>query len=445
MFILILGSVNMRNFYRKPKKYRWIALFLLLTFSIAAPFLVSFIYIPQEIHLLVGKEHSFAFRLPLHANIKPDKEGVLKLNHQAVKDNISLSLRDPFSIESTELGSLDVELKLFGFIPLKNMKVDIIPNLQVVPCGRTVGVKISTDGIMVLGTGYVNGTDGKTHEPSKGFLQSGDLIMEMNGRRILTKEELISHIEEHKEGMILFKIKRESEMVDISLNPVKSVEDQKNKLGIWVRDNTQGIGTITYYNPETMHYGALGHGILDVDTRQLMSIREGKIMESEITSIKKGKRGTPGELSGAILDETPIGTIQINSPYGIYGKIDPKQQQHFPHTPISIALQHEIHEGAAVIRSNVQGRKIEEYDIYIQSVNRFSHDSSKGMVIKITDSRLLNRTNGIVQGMSGSPIIQDGKLIGAVTHVFVQEPSKGYGIFIENMLKQENLLVNTGN
>lgn len=332
---------------------------------------------------------------------------------------------------------MDVELKLFGLIPLKKIRVDVIPDLEVVPCGMTVGVKIYTEGVMVLGTGAVNGGDGKTYEPSKGVLQSGDLILKINGNEIVSKEELIAYIEKSDERPVNVVIKRDQEVIESSIQPVKSIEDKQYKIGVWVRDSTQGIGTMTYYNPETMKFGALGHGILDVDTKQLMSIREGKITESEITSVKKGKRGTPGELTGAIMDQGVIGSIEMNSPYGIYGKVDEEQVHSLPNTPMPIGLQHEIHEGPAVIRSNVSGKKVEEYEIYIQSVNRFSNDDSKGMVLRITDARLLNRTNGIVQGMSGSPIIQDGKLIGAVTHVFVQEPAKGYGIFIENMLKQE--------
>ena len=237
-------------------------------------------------------------------------------------------------------------------------------------------------------------------------------------------------------------IKRDNELLEIYVTPIKSEIDKSYKIGAWVRDETQGIGTITYYNPKSYTFGALGHGITDIDTRKIIPIKNGKIMKAEITSIKKGQRGIPGELTGAIYDteEAQLGTIELNTSQGIFGKLDPKKMKAFPKKSFPIAFQNEIHEGKAIILSNISGDKIEEFEIVIQKVSRFQQDISKGMIIKITDPRLLDKTNGIIQGMSGSPIIQDGKLVGAVTHVFVHDPTKGYGIFIENMLKNESNL-----
>ncbi|MBZ4669123.1 MAG: stage sporulation protein [Epulopiscium sp.] len=418
---------------------------ILFIFLIAfiSPFIASFLYIPEEIQLVAGREHEFKFNVPLQAKIVSDQQGVLKVNNRPIdQKDIDISLQEPFSIQSDEKGTLDVKLKLLGVLPLKTVKVDVISPMEVVPCGMTVGVNVATDGIMVLGTGNVNGIDGKVYEPSKGVLESGDLILEVNGKPLENKEQLIDFIENSNNKKLKMKVKREDEIIEASIQPIKSQEDKRFKIGAWVRDQTQGIGTITYYNPNSNSFGALGHGITDIDTKKLMPIKSGKIMKAEITSIKKGQKGIPGELTGAIYDteESRIGSVELNTTQGIFGKIDPHKSDMLPNETVPIGLQHEIHEGKAVIRSNISGNKIEEFDIYIQKISKFNQDASKGMIVKITDPRLLDKTNGIVQGMSGSPILQDGKLIGAITHVFVQDPTKGYGIFIESMLKKEDLM-----
>jgi stage IV sporulation protein B len=211
--------------------------------------------------------------------------------------------------------------------------------------------------------------------------------------------------------------------------------DGINRIGVWVRDSTKGIGTITYYDPSSGIFGALGHGIMDVDTKQLMSVKSGWIMSSKVTSIKKGMKGTPGELEGAVEKEKVVGQIKANTPCGIYGTADPSLTGAFKRGLVKVATQSLIREGPAVVLTNVSSNEVEEYEIEIESINRFAADETKGMVIRITDPQLLKLTNGIVQGMSGSPILQNGRLVGAVTHVFVQDPTKGYAIFIENMLK----------
>ncbi|OGO84426.1 MAG: SpoIVB peptidase [Clostridiales bacterium GWE2_32_10] len=237
---------------------------------------------------------------------------------------------------------------------------------------------------------------------------------------------------------VTLKINRKGNIIYEKITPILSNEDEY-KIGIWVRDSTQGIGTITYYNPSTGNYGALGHGIVDVDTSELMTVRTGKLLKSNISCIKKGERGTPGELMGIIIDtaRTNFGSVIKNTGYGIFGKLNDRYKKSIQTPETDIALKEEIKLGKAYIYSDVLGDGIEKYEIEIQSVNTLSYDISKGVIIKITDKRLLEATNGIVQGMSGSPIIQNGKIIGAVTHVFVNDPTKGYGIFIENMLKEE--------
>lgn len=425
------------------KKFLRFAVLFVIFVLLISPYAASYYYIPKEIKMMAGRNHNFEFNLPLQAKISSEKIGVLKFNNKPIEsNNFQIDLRSPFSVQPTEQATLDVKLKFLGIVPLKTVKVDIISQKELVPCGMTVGVNVPTDGIMVLGTGTVISEDGKEYTPSRGILKTGDLILKVNEKSIENKEELISAIENSNGKVLKMTIKRDNELLEIYVTPIKSEIDKSYKIGAWVRDETQGIGTITYYNPKSYTFGALGHGITDIDTRKIIPIKNGKIMKAEITSIKKGQRGIPGELTGAIYDteEAQLGTIELNTSQGIFGKLDPKKMKAFPKKSFPIAFQNEIHEGKAIILSNISGDKIEEFEIVIQKVSRFQQDISKGMIIKITDPRLLDKTNGIIQGMSGSPIIQDGKLVGAVTHVFVHDPTKGYGIFIENMLKNESNL-----
>ena len=322
-----------------------------------------------------------------------------------------------------------MQVSLMG-IPVKNITVSVLPNSKLIPCGDSVGVRINTQGVMVLGLGSIIGEDGKEYEPSKNILKPGDMIIKVNNVNIDSKETLVQCIENNDKLDI--EIKRNNAMQNLSINCIKG-EDGKNKIGVWVRDSTQGIGTLTYINPETKAFGSLGHGVVDVDTKEIMEVKDGKIMKSNIVDREKG---SPGELVGNIKKDEQIGTISNNTKVGIYGKVTDNGFIN-SRKAIPIGLKDSVEIGKAYILCNIDAENIEEYEIEIESINKYNIDNSKSMVIKITDQRLLQKTNGIIQGMSGSPIIQNGKIIGAVTHVFVNDPSKGYGIFIENMLEAE--------
>ena len=325
-----------------------------------------------------------------------------------------------------------MKLSLMG-IPIKNVTVSVLPNEKLIPCGDSVGVRIDTQGVMVLGLGEVKGENGKRYEPAKNILKPGDMILKVNGTNIDSKETLIHCIEDN--SSLNIEIKRDNIIQNVNLTSIKG-EDGKNKIGVWVRDSTQGIGTLTYINPKTKSFGSLGHGIVDIDTKEIMEVKDGKIMKSEIVDVKKGEKGSPGELIGNIKKDEPIGIITNNTNVGIYGKITNEKFINSKNA-LDIGLKDSVELGKAYILCNLNGSDVEKYEIEIESINKYNIDNTKSMVIKITDKRILEKTNGIIQGMSGSPIIQNNKIIGAVTHVFVNEPSKGYGIFIENMLEAE--------
>jgi len=288
---------------------------------------------------------------------------------------------------------------------------------QLVPVGITVGVRFYTDGIMVLGTDKFDDPSGKSQSPSEGKLQAGDILLKAGGITMYSHAQLSQAIATAT-NCITLEIMRDGVILSVDVHPATCATDGHPKIGCWVRDSTQGIGTITYYDPATSRFGALGHGIMDVDTRKLMKVRHGQIMESHIIDVVKGKKGEPGELIGEIRPEAVIGTINKNTSLGLYGDIN-RSYQGLPTATFVAARHDQIHQGPAKILSNIEGGGIKPYDVYIESVNEDS-GADKGLVVRITDQGLITRTNGIVQGMSGSPIVQGDKIVGAITQVIVQ-------------------------
>ena len=325
-----------------------------------------------------------------------------------------------------------VTAKLFGVVPVKNVKLDVVQNTKLVPSGKVFGVKFFTKGVIVINLTEIETKNGLTSPAKNAGMKVGDIITAVDGTQVNTVEELAICIENSKGAEMTLDCLRKDRSFKCRMSASLSLSDKKYKTGIWVRDSTAGIGTMTYYNPENGTFAGLGHGICDVDTTELMPLLRGTVVDVEITDIIKGRRGLPGELKGSF-DTLKRGSLTENTDFGVFGVLDSEPESAYGQ-PIEIAFAKDIHEGKASIYTELDtDTGIEEYEVNISSINRKS-DSGKNFVIEITDERLLERTGGIVQGMSGSPVIQDGKLIGAVTHVLVNEPAKGYGLFIENML-----------
>ncbi|WP_113675630.1 SpoIVB peptidase [Vallitalea guaymasensis] len=426
----------------RSKGYRFriflfFSLLVILVINVGSDLLISR-YLPGEIKILVNEERDFLFNVPLDAKINGNLEGVVMVNQEPVKDNLVLNLQKSFTIKPKKTGVIDVELKLFGILPIKTVKVDVIDKKRVVPVGKTIGVTVYTDGILVLGTGLVYGEDGKKYNPAKGKLYTGDYIKAVNGKQISRKKELIEIVKKNQGEQIELDVIRNDKNQKVNISPVKTIENNQYKIGVWVRDDTQGIGTMTYMDLDKKTFGALGHGITDVDTKQLIEIETGEVVNTMITTIKKGEDGVPGEISGIIVggEGNRLGEIKKNTSHGIFGEASNEGiDQVLENDIIPIGFRYDVHEGQAFIRSDVSG-KLKDYEILIKKIY-LGDESNKGMIIEVVDEDLIKTTNGIIQGMSGSPIIQDNKLIGAVTHVFVQDSKKGYGVFIENMLIEE--------
>ena len=305
----------------------------------------------------------------------------------------------------------------------------------VLPGGMPVGIYMKTKGVMVLDTQKIKGKDGTESEPALHIVKAGDYILGFDGKEVNTKNELVEAVSSFSEQNAKLDICRNGEMLHVKMNTVQC-EDGSTKLGIWVRDNAQGLGTITYLDADS-HFGALGHGIHDVDTGGLLDISDGTLYLTSIKEIQKGVNGTPGGMEGIIVynNYNVVGKIKKNTEAGIFGTIDRANMLFLNQTPVQVAKKEEIEEGPAMIRCAIDG-EIKEYDILIKQVNLWSGEVNKSMTIEVTDPGLLEEAGGIIQGMSGSPILQNGKLVGAVTHVFVNNPTKGYGIFAESMINE---------
>lgn len=415
--------------------------YLILLFWASLIFTAGFSYfyikwaVPDRLNLVVEEKENFHFSLPVKVSLESDSEEVLLGNGSNIpSDEIHLQLNQPFSVYSKNEGTYHLNMKLFGLFQFKAIEVDVSDTKYAVPCGVPIGIYMKSDGLMVIGTGEVTTKNGDVIDPADGILKSGDYIEAINGVPTADKKDMIKAVNSTKDGTIMLEVRRDGEEMEVQMTPVETVEGDY-KLGLWIRDDTQGIGTMTYIDSNG-EFGALGHGISDSDTGILVSTSGGELYDTEILGIEKGTFGKPGVMSGVIYygSQSRLGTIDGNTEAGIFGTVNEKLRNRIKSESIPIGYRQDVKKGPAYIRSSVSG-EVKDYEIEIQKADYSTTRKSKDMVIKVTDPELLELTGGIVQGMSGSPIIQDGKLIGAVTHVFIQDSTRGYGIFIENMLE----------
>lgn len=376
--------------------------------------------LPDHIYVNIGDEVSYHFQVPVTVELQEEfKEALVNKSEQFVI--------------SDEKPSYYVTCKLFGILPVKEIAVTVVEGETVFAGGSQVGIYAKTKGVLVIGMGEVIDTNGENKSPAKNLIKKGDYIVSVNGEPVEKKEELAQAVHENGTSTEIIGVFRDEKFMEIAVDPVRC-EDEKYMLGIWVRDDMAGIGTLTFYK-ENMDYGALGHPVNDGDTGEMLLMQKGSLYQTDIVGIRKGVSGKPGELSGVIYysADNYLGTVDENTEIGIYGTLDGNLANLCVGTCCEIGYKQEIEYGAAVILSAVSG-EVEAYDVVIESVNYGGAEINKGILIRVVDEELIDLTGGIVQGMSGSPIIQDGKLIGAVTHVLINDPTRGYGIFIENML-----------
>lgn len=339
-------------------------------------------------------------------------------------------------------GQADVELKL-GNIPLKSIKVESLAPRRLVPGGHSIGVLLKSKGIMVVGYAPVLDQSGEKDYPAKEEgVEIGDVIIAVNGRTVYTENELAGLIDQagRENRPLNLTLKRGNNQVKVEVSPSFCSETNRYRIGLYVRDGVAGVGTLSFWDPLTGRYAALGHIIADVDTRKGIDVRQGKIVSASVQTIRPAQPGRPGEKIGLFDPESPLtGDIEKNTFVGVFGTTEQEVKNSLFAYPLEVGYAHQVREGKASILTVINGNEIESFDVNIEKVYP-SRQSGKGMVIRIVDRRLLSVTGGIVQGMSGSPIIQDNRIVGVVTHVFLNDPQRGYGTFMDNMLRElENM------
>ena len=413
------------------KRKKWIAMGIRLigvmaTFSSVCGFAVQYYNecLPSKICVTSGQEETLSFGLPVTGVIKHKKDSDTAM---------AINLNEPITLVANDITSYDLELQLFGLFDLKDVELEIVNEKYLLPAGIPIGIYLETKGVMIVDVGEVESNQGK-ETPSKYILQKGDYVLSVNGQSVDKKSELSKMIEECDGESLVFTINRNNQVFNAKVTPVQNTEGEY-QLGIWIRDNAQGIGTLTYVD-ELGSFGALGHGIHDGDTGQVVHIELGSLYETEIINIKKGSNGEPGELTGVIeySSRHVLGDIYSNTDLGIFGTCNTKLLRSLSDIEkLPIGYKQQVSVGPAQIVCSIDGER-KYYDIEITAMHYDAQVRNKGLEIQVTDKELLEKTGGIVQGMSGSSIVQNGRIVGAVTHVLVRDSAKGYGIFIEDML-----------
>ena len=331
-----------------------------------------------------------------------------------------------------KIGKVSFSLNLFNLIPLKNINVNVIPKTTVVPMGDAIGMKLYTAGVLVVGMSEIEGK--KPYENSG--IKEGDRIVQINQNQIDNTNDLMEAVNKSDGKNISIQYVRNEKTITTSIKPIKNSSNEY-KIGLWVRDAAAGVGTLTFYEPSSGMFATLGHGIMDIDTSELIKIANGELVTTNILSITKGTKGNPGEIRGTIEAGHTVGSISKNTKFGVFGTMSKTPYLKVSdENAVQVLLREEIKTDKAQIICELENGKKEYYDIEIQRVFVNNNKDNKSMLIKITDKRLLEKTGGIIQGMSGAPIIQNGKFVGAVTHVLVNDPTIGYGVFADIMLKQ---------
>lgn len=429
----------------RKRNILYILIVFLLLFILFLPLEIN-LNLDKNLRLFEGQEQSFTFNFPLDLYVKADKDGILNINGNPIKCNeyTRLAFHNDISLRGLNRGSVKLELSLFkGLIPLRQLTVNVLPETYLIPGGHSIGIKLFHEGVIVVGYYYLEKEKGVFSPAEESGVLIGDVIVAVNDRQIKDIDmaaELIK--EEAEKGSLIFTIKRNGEEFKKEVTPYLCPNSNEMRIGLYIRDTAAGVGTLTFYDREKEYYAALGHIITDIDTNTALTINEGLIVRADIVNIKMAQRGQPGEKAGIFREGKDIlGTIDKNTNFGIYGKITNIEECSTPYPePIPLGLAFQVEPGPAEMLTVIEGNTIQSFKIEIEKVVNQNKPVDKGMIIRVVDENLLKITGGIVQGMSGSPIIQNGRLVGAVTHVFVNDPSRGYGIYAEWMVKEMEFL-----
>ena len=371
--------------------------------------------LPDRYSVVAGEEISFPPGYPIQT-VRPAASGGVQAAQAGVGDSYQLDLR------------------LLGTIPVKTVEVNVVDRKLVTISGAPFGIKMFTDGLMVVGMSDIPTEEGRVNPAKAAGLEVGDVLKSFNGVALTTNEQLAELMQQNGDAPIRVEVKRGNQSFSAGIRPLRSTGDDQYRLGVWVRDSSAGIGTLTYFDQNSGLFTGLGHAVCDVDTGDMMPLSNGEVVPAKITGCKRGENGSPGELKGRFTEEPPLGSLSANTATGVYGLL--RSRALYLGEEMPLAMKHEVQTGKAYIYTTVEGVRPQKYEIEIEKLVMSEEEKGQNMVIRVTDPALLQKTGGIVQGMSGSPIIQNGMLVGSVTHVFVKDPTRGFGVFAENI--QEN-------
>lgn len=370
----------------------------------------------------------------------PKQIVLLEGENYKIRTLLGIDVIQTSAVVSENGDTSQVNLNMFGNT-VKQINVTRLKNVEVIPVGKIIGLKLYTNGVLIVGMSEIENVNHQKERPYENLnIQEGDTILKVNDLEIQTIENLQKEINKSDGKNIDLTILKEDGTIETSnIKPVK-VSNTEYKLGLWVKDAATGVGTLTYYEPNSKSFAALGHGITDSDTDKLIDIDSGNIVTSKIVSIQKGEQGKPGEIRGSIINQPTIGKVYKNTEFGIYGELTNLSNIKFNYSnKLKVALRGEIQEGNAKVLCSLDGNETEEYNIKIEKIYKDNNEDNKSMLIEVTDKNLINKTGGIIRGLSGAPIIQNGKFIGAITNVLVNSPTKGYAIFGDIMIKNMNM------
>lgn len=399
---------------------------------------------PAQMRVLVGHSQELDLDLPMHLYARSDSEGVLQLNGRALGAGMErVSLSSPLVFEPLRPGRATVEFRWLGLITFRRVAVEVLPEISLVPGGQSIGVILQPDGVLVIGLASVTDPGGHAASPAhEAGVEVGDIIARIAGVPVGSDGQIASLVQE--QGLagrpVRVEVRRRGALIDLMVRPRLCRDTGRYRLGVLVRDMTAGVGTLTFYDPESSTYAALGHMISEAEGGEPVAVHSGRIVGAYVAQIEPGRRGEPGEKLGTFIEGRNVwGDIRRNSPFGIYGVLSRALPASPYANPVPLGLARQVKTGPAQMLTVIEGDRVESFSVEIRRAHNQTRPAAKGLVVQVTDPRLLERTGGIVQGMSGSPLIQDGRLIGAVTHVFVNDPARGYGMYAEWMAAEAGL------
>ncbi len=404
----------------------------------------SLVSLPERVQLISGQDvKAIMDALPFTVTVRTTDQANLLINGEVVTPQWLTISGAPLQVQATESGTVELEFRLFGLIPFRRLTVEALDPVEVMPGGHSIGVLIRSDGIMVIDHVSVQGRVGSRFPAREAGIRIGDVIVSIDGEKVESKEDLADAVASagREDDPMRIVLRRDSREVEVTVFPEYDTLEREHRVGLLVRDGAAGVGTLTAYDPGSMRFVALGHEISDVRSQQPIPMKEGSIVLADVSGIAGAERGIPGEKIGVFTDEEVLGTIDQNTALGLFGGLRFLPDQDRFDDPVRIALRHEVEPGPAEMVTVISGGQIQSFAVQIERVRPQNQPEQKGMIVRITDPDLIGVTGGIVQGMSGSPILQGGRFVGAITHVFVNDPTRGYGVYAEWLARELGVLV----